>query len=103
MGYGSEMKCPKCGFKFFSRTGVGFSFPSVYEETVLKAKSGELGDEAREFFKEHPDGAINAEYVTLCCDEYGDLFTGQDLTVYDPKYGKMKRKSYVFEDDLEQY
>ena len=103
MGYGSEMKCPKCGFEFFSRTGVGFSFPTVYEETVQKAKSGKLGEEAQAFFKEHSDGSINAEYVTLCCDECGELFTGQDLTMYAPKYGYIMRNSYVFEDDLERY
>ena len=102
MGYGMEMKCSKCGFEFFARTGVGFSFLTVYKETVQKAKSGELGEETKAFFKEHPDGAINAEYVTLCCDECGELFTGQDLTMYAPKRGK-RRDDYAMVDDLERY
>lgn len=77
MGYGSEMKCTKCGYMFVSRTGVGFLFPMVYSETEQKAKDGDLGNEVQEFFKEYPDGAIDAEDVTLCCDKCGDLFSAR--------------------------
>ena len=115
MGHGSEMKCKKCGFMFRAFTGAGLDFPFVYDETVQKAKDGELGVEIQKFFDEHPDGAINADYVTLCCDECGELFTGQDLTMYVPKmkkppalkHGKWsvafpyEERDYVTEYDLE--
>lgn len=84
MGYGVRYTCPKCGFGFASSIGIGFLFPTVYQETLAKAKGGELGPEIKEFFEEHPDGAINAESVTLCCDECGNLVNGKDLGMYVP-------------------
>ncbi len=101
MGQGFEMNCSKCGYSFCTHTGIGFTFMTVYEKTVQKAKNGELGKEIQEFFKDHPDGTINAEYVTLCCDDCGELFTGQDLTMYVPNQTIRKKKEYVMEDDLE--
>lgn len=68
MGSGGKMGCPQCGFEFNRSEGVGFFFPQDYKESVEKAKSGKLGKEIKQFFKEHADGAINASYVTLCCD-----------------------------------
>ncbi len=88
MGSGYKMICPKCGFDFYSSTGVGMMFPRVYAETVRKAKNGELGKEIQAFFMEHPDGAINAESVSLCCEKCGHLTNGRDLTMYVPKAGK---------------
>ncbi|MBP5625084.1 MAG: hypothetical protein J6X36_09475 [Lachnospiraceae bacterium] len=85
MGNGRKMKCNQCGFEYTRFEGAGFRFPTVYAETVEKAKCGELGEELKTFFEEHPDGAINAESVTLCCDECGDLAPFKDLTMYIPK------------------
>ncbi len=85
MGTGYEMICKKCGYSFSARTGVGYLFPTVYEDTVKQSKEGKLGKEIKDFFHDHPDGVINAEDVTLCCNECGHLFTGQDLTMYLPK------------------
>ena len=85
MGSGMNMRCPKCGYEFASFEGVGYLFPKVYKETVQKAKSGELGDVLKTFFEEHPDGVINAENITLCCDKCGHLDTAKDLTMYVPR------------------
>lgn len=84
MGSGYKYKCSKCGYSFMSANGVGFLFPVVYEETIQKAKAGELGEVIKTFFDEHPNGAISAENVTLCCDKCGKLSLGQDLTMYLP-------------------
>jgi len=84
MGVGVEKKCTKCGFEFTTYTGVGMMFPYVYQETTEKARRGDLGDEMKQFFMEHPDGAIDAENVTLCCDDCGHLSCGQDLTMFIP-------------------
>ncbi len=85
MGYGYEMSCPNCGEEFSFYLGIGFLFPTVYKETVQKAKKGELGEEIRDFFRNHKDGAIDAESVILCCKECGNLESGKDLTMYVPK------------------
>ncbi len=85
MGSGAVMRCPKCGFEFHRTEGIGFLFPRVYEETIKKAKDGELGDVLRDFFEKNPAGALNAENITLCCDQCGALSGDMDLTMYTPK------------------
>ena len=77
--------CPKCGYGFRRKTGIGMMFPQVYQETVEKAKEGKFGKEIQDFFRDHPDGAIDAESVTLCCEACGCLGTDKDLTMYIPK------------------
>ena len=85
MGQGTRYTCRKCGFEFTSMRGVGFLFPTVYQETLAKAKEGELGKEIKKFLEEHPDGAINVDRVSLCCDDCGDLVGGNDLGMYVPE------------------
>ena len=117
MGSGYTKTCPKCGFKFHSSTGIGYMFPLTYRETVQKARDGGLGKELQSFFKEHTDGAIDAEYVNLCCEKCGHLDCGMDLTMYVPDEKKMAEDKqgrgdvekphedtdYVMRDDLEEY
>ncbi len=117
MGKGYTKTCIKCGYSFNCNEGIGFMFPKVYAETVRKAKAGKLGKILKTFYEEHPDGAINAENVALCCDSCGHLKSGIDLTMYIPK-GKMLEQSkderccvafpfpeetYVMSNDLEEY
>ncbi|MBQ3717897.1 MAG: hypothetical protein II893_00645 [Methanomicrobium sp.] len=94
MGSGRGYVCPKCGFEFVAETGIGFMFPMVYAMTVEKAKKGELGEEIQNFFKEHKDGAIDAESVVLCCENCGHLTTDMDLTMYIPKEKKPEKSEY---------
>ena len=94
MGSGYKYGCPNCKFTFGCSTGVGFMFPAIYKETVQRARAGELGQEIKSFFEMHEDGAINAEEVMLCCDEYGHLATGKDLTMYTPKSGMPKQNEH---------
>ena len=84
MGESIKKKCPKCGYEINCSEGGGYLFPIVYDETVEKAKSGELGEKLQTFFKEHEEGMINAEDVTLCCEECGHIAVDQDLTMYIP-------------------
>ena len=117
MGSGYFRKCPKCGFEFQDQNGVGFLFPSVYKEIIQKAQNGELGKEIQTFFAEHEDGAIDAEYVTLCCEDCGNLSKGKNLTMYVPVEQKpesfehrawsvefdFEGVDYVTKSDLEEY
>ncbi len=91
MGSGFGYICPKCGFEFEAEIGIGFMFPIVYAEAVQKAKYGKLGEEIQNFFKEHKDGAIDAEYVVLCCEDCSHLTTDMDLTMYIPKEKKPEK------------
>lgn len=107
MGSGAIFKCPKCKFKFETHEGIGMMFPSYYQDTVAKAKEGKLGPELKTFFAEHPEGAINAENRTYCCEECGSLSNETDLTMYLPDESKRGNPSeeydYVMEADLEDF
>lgn len=100
MGRGYTSKCEICGYEFSGTYGIGFLFPQQYEELVEKAKSGELGNEIQSFFEENEDGAIDAEYVTLCCEDCGNLEIGYDLSMWLPKE-KNEPVGYVMRIDLE--
>lgn len=114
MGIGYGYKCSKCGYSFRMMNGIGMMFPFYYKETVQQAKDGKLGTGIQQFFVEHPDGEINAEYVTLCCCSCGRLVNDMDLTMYIPKKdsprkiktGRVAAKSafqereYVMSDEL---
>ena len=93
MGSGCTMKCPQCGYEFGRSEGVGFMFPMVYQELVQKAKNGELGEEIKLFFSEHPDGAINADRTTLVCNECGNLSGDYDLTMYISNGEKREKRA----------
>lgn len=77
--------CEKCGYSFTAEIGVGFAFPMVYAEMVAKMKSGELGDKAKRFFIEHPDGAIDCENVIMRCENCGEYDSRESLAMYIPK------------------
>ena len=94
MGSGYGYKCPKCGFEFVAIFGVGFTFPMEYAEAVKQAKNGELGEEIQNFFKEHKDGAIDAEHVVLCCEDCGNFREGMDLTMYIPNEKKPEKPEH---------
>ena len=91
MGQGSGYRCPKCGYRLDAMLGAGFAYPHVYEETVAKMKSGELGEEAKQFFVDHPDGAVNAENELAVCKECGRYDTVPALKLYVPKEGYVHR------------
>ena len=57
MGEVVRYECEKCGYRFRLGLGVGGSF---FIETVIKVENGEFGEEAKRFFNEHSDEAIEA-------------------------------------------
>ena len=79
--------CPECGYRFGGNFGVGMMFPLAYMETAEEMKNGEKGEEAKKFFAEHPDGAVNCKYVLMRCTECGQYDCREDLTMYVPKEG----------------
>lgn len=85
MGNAYTKKCCKCDYIFHASDGVGFLFPKVYDETLEKAKSGELGQELKAFLEEHEDGAIDASMSVFRCNNCGELANYINLTMYIPK------------------
>ena len=88
MGQGGTYKCNKCGYELNAWTGVGYIYPTVCKETTEQAKKGELGEELKKFFEEHPDGKINCEKVLVRCEDCGEYDVVMNLSMYIPKEGK---------------
>ncbi|MBQ3759711.1 MAG: hypothetical protein II876_09670 [Synergistaceae bacterium] len=85
MGEVVRYECEKCGYRFRLGLGVGGSF---FIETVIKAKNGEFGEEAKRFFEEHSDEAIEAinyEGIIMRCEKCGEYESHEALTMYVPK------------------
>ena len=82
MGTGYTLRCKKCGYRISGNLGVGFFFPKAYQETMMAAREGKLGERIQRFLEEHPDGALKAETVFLQCEECGKLTCGMDLSMY---------------------
>ncbi|MBQ6002536.1 MAG: hypothetical protein IJL18_06755, partial [Synergistaceae bacterium] len=87
MGEVVGYKCEKCGYRFDAYLGMCFGFLRIYNETVAKMKNGKLGEEAKQFFDEHPDGAINCDRVIMHCEKCGEYDSHKALTMYVPKDG----------------
>ena len=84
MAQGYSFKC-KCGYSFTPILGVGYLFPQVYQDLKKSAIAGELGEELKTFFTEHPEGAIDAETVVARCQKCGKYECVTNLSMYLPK------------------
>lgn len=93
MGSGYTCTCKKCGFVFNAHVGVGFNYPSLYQETLKAAKSGRLGKQVKSFITENPDGAIDPKLVIARCEECGKYDSVPDFSMYIPKEGHPASKS----------
>ena len=85
MGYSIICSNPECGYSESVCSGHGFLFPAVYNETVQKAKDGLISEAHAQFFREHPDGAVNAEEKIYECRKCAHLFSEPSLDMYIPK------------------
>lgn len=85
MGEGYGFSCKNCGYTFQANLGIGFMFPSVYEEVMNKARSGKLGTDVQKFLMEHPDGALNCGTAVLRCTKCRELETDLSYDMYVPK------------------
>lgn len=87
MGQGNTYRCTRCDYSFTAYLGVGFAFPSVYQETMKAACKGELGDKLQQFVQTHPDGVVNCNNSIIHCSQCGNLTCGPNLNMYLPKEG----------------
>ena len=85
MGIGIEFTCNKCGHDYCATAGIGFRFPSVYQETVEEVKNGKHGEDWKKLFESTPGAAINAEKEFYVCPGCGTFDTEPNLAVYAPK------------------
>ena len=113
MGTGYNYVCKKCGNEFCAYLGVGFLYPSLYQDVMKAARNGKLGIKAKRFLLENPQGAIDPKTVIAQCENCRNYEAVPDLGMYVPKEGMQplvhkgnwtvgdldKESEYVFEFD----
>ena len=85
MGNGLILTCSKCGYHDDISLGVGFMFPTVYQETVTRIQAGEFGDHWKELFESIPGATVNAEDEFYACPSCGHYSVEPNLAIYAPK------------------
>lgn len=85
MGKGYRLTCSNCGGEYEVLLGVGFGFPSVYEELVEDIEAGRYGEEWREIAAETEHFAIDAENRLYWCGKCGHWECVPGLSIYAPK------------------
>ena len=108
MGMGYDIICtnPKCRYRADLYSGSGFRYPDVYNEKLQKAKDGLISEAHTRFFREHPDGAVNAEDKIYECQVCAHLFSEPSLDMYIPKETDIPAKgkwSVAFPSEGEDY
>lgn len=83
MGTGYMLHCPQCNYQTLFFLGIGFAYPLVYAETQEKGNRGELGEDIKEFFSEHPDGVIDPVPAIFQCEKCNQYDTAPSLRVND--------------------
>lgn len=92
MGTGYALHCPECNYWTSFLLGIGFAYPLVYAETQEKGKHGELGEDIKEFFAEHPDGVIDSVPAIFYCENCKRYNAAPSLKMYIPDETKLPRK-----------
>ena len=104
MGQAYDLKCNRCGYETTIDLGVGFLYAQLYIETIDRIRKGQLGETLQRFLQEHPDGAIDCEWIALKCENCGTLKDELSLDMYIPKPGctqpqhRIRSTVFPFED-----
>ncbi len=85
MGDSISFRCNHCGFQKDILLGVGYSFPSEYEEVVKDISEGCYGEEWRNLFLNTPLAAVNADLEAYFCPDCGNWQEEYNLSLYVPK------------------
>ena len=85
MGRERKFTCKKCGFEFYEQSGIGFLYPTLLRDAIENGKTGKLGEEMEEFFKEYPNGALNISEAAYFCKKCNAIKNEPKYTMYVPK------------------
>ena len=105
MGNYYRCNCQNCGYEIMANYSSGDLTAELYERTVKRMKKGQLGKEAKAFFQEHPDGAVDVQpslYVCSGCGAYKDMtvmdmYIPEDGYVHNSKFNPLLAKPTVDE------
>ncbi|MBQ7168860.1 MAG: hypothetical protein IJR63_03030 [Synergistaceae bacterium] len=85
MGIFKEYCCWRCGYKFTAFLGAGLSFPRLVFKRFEEMRTGRLGEEAKRFTEEHPDGWADCNKLLMRCVKCGEYDCRESLAMYVPK------------------
>ncbi len=95
MGMGYRYHCNQCGMNYKVSTGVGMTFPQVYQQIVADVLAGKCGQEWKDVAQNIQHFAVDAELRLYRCDHCGFWDVGYDLSLYAPKsLDKLLKKQY---------
>ena len=97
MADGLRLKCSKCNKEYGVSWGIGFSFPTVYKNTLKAAKTGEYGPEWQELTTKTKYVAIDAESYVYLCEKCRNWSSDPGLSLYVPKDTEELKNKYNLE------
>lgn len=105
MGMGYELQCARCGHTEDILCGSGMSYPTVYQETLERARSGAYGLEWRQLLEGDDRLVIDAEQVVYLCPGCGSFKVEPKLTIYTPVNDEVKPHEHFWpaSEDAENY
>ena len=103
MRAGKNYKCQNCGKQYEVFTGIGYSFPSDYQELVADMKKGRYGTEIKQLLAGNPNLAVDAERFYYECEECGYWSVEECKDIYEHKNSNASSEnSYVMGYELRQ-
>lgn len=84
MGWGAEIKCPKCDFNTTVYFGIGMGYPSVCRRILESMKNGELGKGFKDDATSIPHPAVHQERALFVCEKCGELREDQIINLCTP-------------------
>ena len=93
--------CKRCRYSIGMSMCDGYESPWAYRKIAETAKSGKLGEDIRQFLKDHPEGRLDTETVLLQCTECHCLKTAPALSMFLPKEGTVRsRRDFAVPQEL---
>ena len=104
MGSGVGYTCSKCGYEYSANTGIGFLFPTVYQEVLSDVKAGKYGEDWKKLSLNETKIAVDAETYLYICKKCSNWEVDYGLNLYAPNKSDAEEPEYVMGYELkEQY
>ncbi|MBQ6582491.1 MAG: hypothetical protein IJH77_01550 [Mogibacterium sp.] len=82
MGELIKYECKECGYSFRASLGVGFNYPTAFQNAVYAAQDGKFGKTYKRWAFWRPPIAIDTSGVIARCEDCGRYAGVTDMTLY---------------------
>lgn len=94
MGSGYSFKCKKCGREYDVLVGIGFRFPTEYQNCIKAIKRGKYGLEWKTLFLKTPNAVVDAEEYLYVCNSCGYWKIEKSLSLYSSTV-ELSKDTYI--------